>query len=144
MDAQVCAAGTGLLQKLGRVLKEKAQGDLDRVFKGTSKTRQKLGVKKVYCLGFCSRTSGCYICHTVTHVCSCMLLQVVEELFTYWSLEDADDTLEELEEALIVSSSWSGQTRVRKLTAVGWALSILGHHDFTGTPPVCTHPYGAT
>lgn len=29
--------------------------------------------------------------------------QVVEELFTYWSLEDADDTLEELEEALIVS-----------------------------------------
>ena len=30
------------------------------------------------------------------------LLQVVEELFTYWSLEDADDTLEELEEALIV------------------------------------------
>ena len=31
-----------------------------------------------------------------------MVLQVVEELFTYWSLEDADDTLEELEEALIV------------------------------------------
>ena len=28
--------------------------------------------------------------------------QVVEELFAYWSLEDADDTLEELEEALIV------------------------------------------
>ncbi|KAL3154037.1 hypothetical protein ABBQ32_013586 [Trebouxia sp. C0010 RCD-2024] len=68
---QVCAAGTGLIQKLGRVLKEKAQGDLDRVFKGTSKTRQKLGV--------------------------------IEELFTYWSLEDADDTLEELEEALIAA-----------------------------------------
>lgn len=46
MDAQVCAAGPGLLQKLGRVLKEKAQGDLDRVFKGTLKTRQKLGVKQ--------------------------------------------------------------------------------------------------
>ena len=30
-------------------------------------------------------------------------MQVVEELFAYWSLEDADDTLEELEEALIVS-----------------------------------------
>jgi hypothetical protein len=28
---------------------------------------------------------------------------VVEELFTYWSLEDADDALEELEDALIVS-----------------------------------------
>lgn len=29
-------------------------------------------------------------------------MQVVEELFAYWKLEDADDTLEELEEALIV------------------------------------------
>ena len=34
--------------------------------------------------------------------------QVVEELFAYWSLEDADDTLEELEEALIVSLSGLG------------------------------------
>lgn len=39
--------------------------------KGTSKTREKLGV--------------------------------VEELFTYWVLEDADTELEELEDALIVS-----------------------------------------
>ena len=39
--------------------------------KGTSKTREKLGV--------------------------------VEELFTYWVLEDADQELEELEDALIVS-----------------------------------------
>ena len=31
-----------------------------------------------------------------------LTLQVVEELFAYWKLEDADDTLEELEEALIV------------------------------------------
>ncbi|KAL0019198.1 hypothetical protein WJX77_004588 [Trebouxia sp. C0004] len=68
---QVCAAGPGLIQKLGRVLREKAQGDLDRVFNGASKTRERLGV--------------------------------VEELFTYWSLEDADDTLEELEEALITA-----------------------------------------
>ena len=36
-----------------------------------------------------------------------MLLQVVEELFTYWSLEEADDTLEELEEALIVSCDYA-------------------------------------
>lgn len=28
-------------------------------------------------------------------------LSLVDELLTYWSLEDADDTLEELEEALI-------------------------------------------
>jgi len=27
---------------------------------------------------------------------------VLEELFTYWNLEDADDELEELEDALIV------------------------------------------
>lgn len=32
------------------------------------------------------------------------VLQIVDELLTYWNLEDADDTLEELEEALIVSS----------------------------------------
>ena len=29
--------------------------------------------------------------------------QVIEELFTYWNLDDADETLEELEDALIVS-----------------------------------------
>jgi hypothetical protein len=29
--------------------------------------------------------------------------QVIEELFTYWNFEDADQTLEELEDALIVS-----------------------------------------
>ena len=33
-----------LLQKLGRVLREKTAGDIERVFKGTSKTREKLGV----------------------------------------------------------------------------------------------------
>lgn len=33
------------------------------------------------------------------------LLQVIEELFAYWNLEDADETLEELEDALIVSGS---------------------------------------
>jgi len=30
-------------------------------------------------------------------------MQVIEELFAYWNLEDADETLEELEDALIVS-----------------------------------------
>jgi hypothetical protein len=29
--------------------------------------------------------------------------QLVEELLTFWSLEDYEDSLEELEEALIVS-----------------------------------------
>ena len=42
---QVHAAGPGVLQKLGRVLKEKAVGDFERVFQGTSKTREKLGVR---------------------------------------------------------------------------------------------------
>lgn len=44
MQHVALAAGPNILQKLGRVLKEKAAGDLDRVFKGTSKTREKLGV----------------------------------------------------------------------------------------------------
>ena len=43
------------------------------------------------------------ICWQLQHHYKMYLMQVVEELFTYWSLEDADDTLEELEEALIVS-----------------------------------------
>jgi hypothetical protein len=30
------------------------------------------------------------------------VVQVIEELFTYWNLDDADETLEELEDALIV------------------------------------------
>ena len=35
-----------MLQKLGRVLKEKVVGDFERVFQGTSKTREKLGVRR--------------------------------------------------------------------------------------------------
>eukprot|EP00879_Flechtneria_rotunda_P010476 GHRR01010952.1.p1 GENE.GHRR01010952.1~~GHRR01010952.1.p1 ORF type:complete len:314 (+),score=93.94 GHRR01010952.1:233-1174(+) len=64
-------AAPGLLAKLGRVLKEKAAGDYDRFFKGTTKTRERLGL--------------------------------VEELLTFWSLEDYETTLEELEEALITA-----------------------------------------
>jgi hypothetical protein len=63
-------AEPGLLQKLGRVLKEKASGDFERYVKGTTKTRERLGL--------------------------------VEELLTFWSLEDYESTLEELEEGLIV------------------------------------------
>jgi signal recognition particle GTPase len=55
--------------KLGQVLREKARGDFERVFKGTEKTRQKLSV--------------------------------VDELLTYWNIDEADDQLEELEDALI-------------------------------------------
>lgn len=38
-------SGGGVLQKLARVFKEKAQQDLSRIVKGTSKTREKLGVR---------------------------------------------------------------------------------------------------
>ena len=34
-----------MLQKLGRVLREKAATDLDRILNGASKTREKLGVR---------------------------------------------------------------------------------------------------
>ncbi|EFJ51325.1 hypothetical protein VOLCADRAFT_79814 [Volvox carteri f. nagariensis] len=61
--------GAGLLQRLGRVIKEKAAGDFDRFFKGTSKTRERLGL--------------------------------VDELLALWSLEDYEESLEELEEVLI-------------------------------------------
>ncbi|KAF8056862.1 hypothetical protein HT031_006206 [Scenedesmus sp. PABB004] len=65
------AEAPGMLAKLGRVLREKAAGDYERFFAGTSKTRERLGL--------------------------------VEELLTFWSLEDYEDTLEELEEALITA-----------------------------------------
>ncbi|GJP39271.1 hypothetical protein CLOM_g23660 [Closterium sp. NIES-68] len=61
----------GFLGRLGRVIKEKAQSDYDRVFKGVTKTRESL--------------------------------KVVDELLTYWNLNEADNILEELEEALIVA-----------------------------------------
>ncbi|GFR49985.1 hypothetical protein Agub_g12129 [Astrephomene gubernaculifera] len=61
--------GPSLLQRLGRVIKEKAAGDFDRFFKGTSKTRERLGL--------------------------------VDELLAFWSLEDYEASLEELEEVLL-------------------------------------------
>jgi len=39
------ASSTGVLQKLARVFKEKASQDFERVVKGTSKTRERLGVR---------------------------------------------------------------------------------------------------
>ncbi len=36
------------------------------------------------------------------HYSSSPFLQVVDELFSYWTLEDSEDTLEQLEEVLIV------------------------------------------
>ena len=91
------AGGPGVLQKLGRVLREKAGGDLKQIFQGTAKTREKFGV------------------------CPCRLLccahradlkpkygskQGVEELIAYWTLESSEDTLEELEETLIVGPAY--------------------------------------
>jgi fused signal recognition particle receptor len=66
---QVAATASSPFSKLGQVLREKARGDFERVFKGTEKTRQKLSV--------------------------------VDELLTYWNIDEADDQLEELEDALI-------------------------------------------
>lgn len=56
----------GFFSRLGRVLKEKAESDFNRVFKGVSKTRENLAV--------------------------------IDELLTYWNLNEADSILEELEE----------------------------------------------
>ena len=52
------APAPGLLQRLGRVLKEKASGDFERFFKGTVKTRERLGVSlgiMVVCMIRCSK-----------------------------------------------------------------------------------------
>lgn len=47
MQVSTRAQAPGVLQKLGRVLKEKAGEDFQRVFQGTSKTREKLGVRSI-------------------------------------------------------------------------------------------------
>jgi hypothetical protein len=44
-SASTSSSSPGLLAKLGRVLREKAAGDYDRFFKGTTKTRERLGVR---------------------------------------------------------------------------------------------------
>ncbi|KAI8464932.1 MAG: chloroplast SRP receptor [Monoraphidium minutum] len=71
LRVQASASAPNVLQRLGRVLREKAAGDLERFVQGTTKTRERLGL--------------------------------VEELLTFWSLEDYEATLEELEEVLITA-----------------------------------------
>lgn len=88
--SQVHAGDASFLSKLGRVFKEKAQGDFERLFQGTSKARERLNVRP---------DDGSH-----TQSLTASILQVVEELFTYWNLDEADEYLEELEEALIVRS----------------------------------------
>lgn len=38
------SAGPNILQRFGRLIREKGQSDFDRVFKGTAKTRERLSV----------------------------------------------------------------------------------------------------
>lgn len=44
-----------------------------------------------------------FVCQPALANGALYLLQVVDELFSYWTLEDSEDTLEQLEELLIVS-----------------------------------------
>ncbi|QDZ23367.1 cell division transporter substrate-binding protein FtsY [Chloropicon primus] len=69
-------AGGLSFKKFGKILEEKAKADWNRVFEGTEKTRERLGV--------------------------------VDELLCYWNLDDSEDTLEELEDALIASDFGPG------------------------------------
>ncbi len=99
---QAAPGGAGLLQKLGRVLREKAATDLERITKGASKTREKLGVcSSMMDNSMLIPANGAVSCSV------CEVNQVVDELFSYWTLEDSEDTLEQLEELLIVSGLFS-------------------------------------
>lgn len=75
------------MRKLGRVMKDKIAGDIERVFKGTSKTREKLGVILNFNFKFKE-------------------LKVIDELMAYWTLESSEDTLQDLEDALIVNFNY--------------------------------------
>lgn len=61
----------GFFGKLGKVIKEKAKSDIERLFSGFTKTRENLSV--------------------------------IDELLTYWNLEQTESMLDELEEALLVA-----------------------------------------
>lgn len=120
-------AGPGFLQRLGRVIKEKAAGDFDRFFAGTSKTRERLGVSgAVQCpsqarIGRNTCRPTCFAAPvladpitTNAHKPAPRVLsqqptcpQLVDEMLALWSLEDYEDSLEELEEVLIVSGAWA-------------------------------------
>jgi hypothetical protein len=80
------AAGqAGFFTRLGRLIKEKAKSDVDKLFSGFSKTRENLSV--------------------------------VDELLTYWNLEDTDRVLDELEEV-----------RTRFLISLSLASTLLLSH----------------
>jgi hypothetical protein len=82
-----CPAATGqagFFTRLGRLIKEKAKSDVDKLFSGFSKTRENLSV--------------------------------VDELLTYWNLEDTDRVLDELEEV-----------RTRFLISLSLSLSLRRH-----------------
>ena len=57
-------------------------------------------------------------------------LSVIEELLTYWNIDEADDQLEELEEALI-AADFGPKTALKVVDAI--REDILG-----GAPAVCT------
>lgn len=59
------------------------------------------------------------------------LLQVVDELFSYWTLEDSEDTLEQLEELLIVRFLFPSQAQLQShMMCVAFAAPELpASHD---------------
>eukprot|EP00899_Mesostigma_viride_P012175 jgi/Mesvir1/20959/Mv08028-RA.1 len=65
------STGSGVLGKLGRMFQQKVKSDYDRIFKGVTKTREKLAV--------------------------------VDELLGYYTMDEKESILEELEEALLLS-----------------------------------------
>eukprot|EP01025_Chloroclados_australasicus_P055482 TRINITY_DN6721_c0_g1_i4.p1 TRINITY_DN6721_c0_g1~~TRINITY_DN6721_c0_g1_i4.p1 ORF type:complete len:384 (+),score=44.35 TRINITY_DN6721_c0_g1_i4:69-1154(+) len=77
---KVKAEEGNVLTKIGKVVQSKVQSDFQRVFQGTAKSRERLGV--------------------------------VDELVAYWTLENAEDSLEELEDILI-SADFGPKTAIQ-------------------------------
>lgn len=67
-DCIVCyqESGVSVFKKIARVLQEKAQQDIDRITKGTSKTREKLGVSclSLLCISDSNVLYDCICCLT--------------------------------------------------------------------------------
>ncbi|KAG6582596.1 Cell division protein FtsY-like, chloroplastic, partial [Cucurbita argyrosperma subsp. sororia] len=96
-----CSAGqTGFFTRLGRLLKEKAKSDVEKVFFGFSKTRDNLAVIDEFLL-YWNLAEIDRVLEELEETRD--NLAVIDEFLLYWNLAEIDGVLDELEEALLVS-----------------------------------------
>ncbi|KAG7018979.1 BON1-associated protein 2, partial [Cucurbita argyrosperma subsp. argyrosperma] len=97
---RICGGVTGFFTRLGRLLKEKAKSDVEKVFFGFSKTRDNLAVIDEFLL-YWNLAEIDRVLEELEETRD--NLAVIDEFLLYWNLAEIDGVLDELEEALLVS-----------------------------------------